>query len=127
MLIKQPNGKICICSYDGTVEKMNLTEDEYIAYCVELAKEESKKNLDSIQNFGKLIEKQKVTEEQLKEMGSDKSLSELLKFVPRKPLNTQYIPVNFETQGTCPNCGKIVADGMGGTDKKCSCGQILLW
>lgn len=127
MLIKQPNGKVCLCSYDGTVEKMNLTEDEYIAYCIELAKEESKKNLDSIQNFGKLIEKQKVTEEQLKEMGSDKSLSELLKFVPRKPLNTQYIPVNFETQGTCPSCGKFVANGMGGTDKKCSCGQILLW
>ena len=127
MLIKQPNGKICVCSYDGTVEKMNLTEDEYIAYCIELAKEESKNNLDSIQNFGKLIEKQKVTEEQLKEMGSNKQLSELLKFVPRKPLNTQYITVNFETQGICPNCGKIVVNGMGGTDKKCSCGQILLW
>lgn len=127
MLIKQPNGKICVCSYDGTVEKMNLTEDEYVEYCIELAKEESKKNLDSIQNFGKLIEKQKVTEEQLKEMGSDKPLSELLKFVPRNPLNTQYIPVNFETQGICPNCGKFVVNGMGGTDKKCSCGQILLW
>lgn len=128
MLIKQPNGKICVCSCDGTVEKMNLTEDEYIAYCIELAKEESKKNLDSIQNFGKLIEKQKVKDRQLKEMGSDKTLAELLKFVPRKPLQTKYISVNFETQGICPSCGNIVVDGMGGTDKTCKkCGQILSW
>lgn len=127
MLIRQPNGKICICSWDGTVEMMNLTEDGYTAYCIELAKEEIKKNLDGILDFGRLIAKQKVTEEQLREMGSDKSLSELLKFVPRKPLNTKYIPVNFATQGTCPNCGKFVANGMGCTDKKCSCGQILLW
>ncbi len=43
MLIRQPNGKICICSWDGTVERMNLTEDEYTAYCIGLAKEEIKK------------------------------------------------------------------------------------
>lgn len=99
MLIRQPNGKICICSWDGTVEMMNLTEDEYIAYCIGLAKEEIKKNLDSILNFGRLVAKQKVTDEQLKEMGSDKPLSELVKFVPRKPLNIQFVPINFETQG----------------------------
>lgn len=127
MLIKQPNGKLCICSYDGTVERMNLTEDEYTDYFLELAKEESKKNLLDVQHFGKLIEKQKVTDEQLKEMGSNQTLSELLKFVPRSPLHTQYIPINFETQGTCPNCGAFVVNGIGGTDKKCKCGQILRW
>lgn len=126
MLIRQPNGKLCICDWNGKIEKMNLTEEDYIEYCKNKARE-FVSNQDNIKNFGELVKLENISDEQLKEMGSDKPLSELLKFVPRNPLNTQYIPVNFETQGTCPNCGKIVVNGMGGTDKKCDCGQILLW
>ena len=127
MLIRQPNGKICICSWDGTVERMNLTEDEYTAYCIGLAKEEIKKNLDGILDFGRLVAKQKVTDGQLKEMGSGKPLSELIKFAPRKPLNTQYVPINFEIQGICPHCGEVVIKRMGKTNEKCKCGQFLKW
>lgn len=127
MLIRQPNGKLCMCDWTWKIEKMNLTEQDYIDYCTRKAKEYVM-NTKNIKNFGELIEFQKVSDEQLREMGSDKTLSELLKFVPRKPLNTQYIQVNFETQGTCPSCGNIVVNGMGGTNKECKkCGQILNW
>lgn len=127
MLIRQPNGKLCMCDWTGKIEKMNLTEQDYIDYCTRKAKEYVM-NTKNIKNFGELIEFQKVSDEQLREMGSDKTLAELLKFVPRKPLQTKYISVNFETQGICPSCGNIVVDGMGGTDKTCKkCGQILSW
>ena len=116
-----------MCDWTWKIEKMNLTEQDYIDYCTRKAKEYVM-NTKNIKNFGELIEFQKVSDEQLREMGSDKTLSELLKFVPRKPLNTQYIQVNFETQGTCPSCGNIVVNGMGGTNKECKkCGQILNW
>lgn len=127
MLIRQPNGKICMCDWTGKIERMNLTEDDYVEYCAAKAREYIN-NPDNIEHFGKLIERQKVTDEELKEMGSEKTLEELLKFVPRKPLHMQYISVNFETQGRCPSCGGVVVDGMGGTDDKCGrCNQLLSW
>lgn len=127
MIVKQPNGKLCLMSWDGSVEKMNMTEDEYVQYCIEKAREEAKNNLKDIKNFRELIEHQKVTDEQLKQMGSDRTLFELLKFVPRKPLQQQYISCNFETQGKCPSCQAWVANGIGGKIEKCKCGQILDW
>ena len=30
MLVRQPNGKLCLCDWTGEVEQMNLTEDDYI-------------------------------------------------------------------------------------------------
>lgn len=116
-----------MCDWTGKIEKINLTEEDYIDYCTDKARE-FVSNQENIKNFGELIKFEKVSDEQLKEMGSDKTLSELLKFVPRKPLDTLYIPINFETQGICPSCGKFVVNGMGGADKSCkNCGQILSW
>lgn len=127
MLVRQPNGKICICDWNGKVEKMNLTEEEYVEYCANKARE-FVSNTDNIYNFGELIKQQNVSDEELREMGSDKTFEELLKFVPLKPVSTQYIPMNFETQGKCPSCGTWVRNGMGGTDEKCSeCNQMLKW
>lgn len=127
MIIRQPNGKLCICDWIGKIESMNLTEDDYVEYCAVKAREYIK-NPDNIEHFGKLIKHKKVTDEELKEMGSERTLEELLKFVPQKPLHTQYISVNFETQGRCPSCGSFVVDGIGHTDKKCStCNQLLEW
>lgn len=45
-----------------------------------------------------------------------------------KPLNQEYISVNFETQGKCPNCGERVVDGYSRIDKICpNCGAKLKW
>ena len=127
MLVRQPNGKICICDWNGKIEQMNLTEDDYVEYCANKAREYVS-NTDNIKNFGELIKMQNVSDKELKEMGSEKSFEELIKFVPLVPVHTQYIPINFETQGQCPNCGAIVVDGMGGTDEKCpQCNQMLKW
>ena len=47
---------------------------------------------------------------------------------PVEPLGVQWISVNFESQGTCPNCGKIVVDGYQRTDHNCpNCGIELIW
>lgn len=127
MLIRQPNGNICICDWNGEIEQMNLSEDEYVEYCADKARE-FVKNPDNIKNFGELIKLKNVSDEQLKEMGSDKTFAELIKFVPCKPIRPQYISVNFETQGLCPSCGAFVVNGMGGTDEKCKkCGQVIMW
>jgi hypothetical protein len=127
MLIRQPNGKLCMCNWNGEIEKMNLTEEDYITYCTNKARE-FVYNQDNIKNLGELIKAKSVSDEQLKEMGSDKTFAELIKFVPCAPIRPKYIPVNFETQAICPSCGGIVVDGMGGTDKKCKkCGQLIKW
>lgn len=132
MIFRQPNGKLCMCSYNGKVQINNMTEGDYVEYCTNEARKFIN-NPDNILNFGKLIEtsiefRTHISDEQLKEMGSDKTFLELMKFVPRKPINKQYVPVNFETQGKCPNCGGFVVNGMGGMDQQCKkCGQILKW
>ena len=47
---------------------------------------------------------------------------------PVKPLGVQWISVNFESQGTCPNCGELVVDGYQRTDHNCpNCGIELIW
>lgn len=127
MIVRQPNGKLCLCDWTGKIEQMNLTEDEYIGLCANKAREFIN-DKDNIKNFGELIKMKNVSNEQLKEMGSDKTFEELIKFVPCKPLNSQYIPINFETQGKCPSCGAFVVNGMQKTDKQCKkCGQMIEW
>ena len=127
MLVRQPNGKLCLCDWTGEVEQMNLTEDDYIEFCANKARE-FVSNKDNIKNFGELIKMKNVSDSQLKEMGSDKKFSELIKFIPCAPVKQQYIPVNFETQTLCPSCAAIVVNGMGGTDNKCkNCGQMIKW
>jgi len=54
MLIKQPNGKLCICDWNGEIEQMNLTEEGYVEYCANKARD-FVKNSDNIKNFGELI------------------------------------------------------------------------
>ena len=47
---------------------------------------------------------------------------------PVKPLGVQWIGVNFESQGICPNCGNLVVDGYQRTDHNCpNCGIELIW
>lgn len=47
---------------------------------------------------------------------------------PVKPLNIQWVSVNMESQGICPNCGKIVVDGYSRIDRTCPlCGIELIW
>ena len=47
---------------------------------------------------------------------------------PVEPLNIQWVSVNMESQGTCPNCGELVVDGYSRTDRTCPvCGIKLMW
>ena len=47
---------------------------------------------------------------------------------PVEPLGVQWVSVNFESQGTCPNCGELVVDGYQRTDHNCpNCGIELIW
>ena len=47
---------------------------------------------------------------------------------PVEPLNIEWVSVNMESQGTCPNCGELVVDGYSRTDRTCPvCGIKLIW
>ena len=47
---------------------------------------------------------------------------------PVEPLNIQWVSVNMESQGTCPNCGELVVDGYSRIDRTCPvCGIKLMW
>lgn len=133
-LIKQPNGKYCSADYRGEVEFFNYTEQDIIDMYIEKAKEDIRK----AEHFGVLIEKiengdrcrvqRNIFDKELKSMGFDKPYNELVKFVPRRPINQTYVSCDFATYGKCPNCGGSVQDGMGSKDEKCrSCEQLLKW
>lgn len=133
-LIKQPNGKYCSADYQGRVKFFNYTEQDVINMYIEKAKEDMK----NAEHYGKLIEgiengdncrvQRNIRDNDLKSMGFDKPYNELVKFVPRRPINQTYVSCDFATYGKCPNCGESVRDGMGGKDEKCrSCGQLLKW
>ena len=132
-LIKQPNEKYCIVNYSGDVVHYNLTKQDIINMYIE----DAKACIGAAKHYGKIIEETvnvyngqtcDIPDDMLEKMGFDKSYDELVKFVPRKPINTQYAPCDFTTYGRCHNCGKSVQDGMGGRDDKCrNCGQLLKW
>lgn len=132
-LIKQPNGKYCKVDYRGKLSFFNYTEQDIIDMYIKQAKED----MENAEHFGKIIEnieygdrcsvERTISDEHLESMGFDKTYDELVKFVPRKPLHQNYAPCDFATYGKCPNCGESVRDGMGHTDEKCKCGQILKW
>lgn len=132
-LIKQPNEKYCIVDYAGEVRRYNLTEQDIINMYIE----DAKACIGAAEHYGKIIKETvnvyngqtyDIDDDVLKEMGFDKPYKELVKFIPRKPINTQYAPCDFATYGKCPNCGGSVQDGMGHRDEKCSkCCQLLKW
>lgn len=124
-LIKQPNDKYCVIDYTGDVRHYNLTEQDIINMYIK----DAKASIGTAGHYGNIIkENNHIEDDILKDMGFDKTYNELLKFVPRKPLYQKYISCDFATYGDCPSCGKIVSDGIGGTDKKCRhCGQVLKW
>lgn len=133
-LIKQPNEKYCVIDYAGDVRHYNLTEQDIINMYIE----DAKAYVGTAEHYSNIIKKtvsygyeetlNKISDDVLNEMGFDKTYDELLKFVPRKVVNTSYYGRDCTTYGKCPNCGSSVQDGMGGTDKQCrNCGQILKW
>lgn len=130
-LIKQPNGKYCIVRYGGDVFKYNLTEEDIINMYIE----DAKAHIGAYKHYGELIKEtigyenslNKISNEVLKSMGFDRTYDELVKFIPRQPLNKAYVPCDFTTYAECPNCGIIVQDGIGHKDEKCKCGQLLKW
>lgn len=132
-LIKQPNGKYCIIN-SSDISHYNLTEQDIINMYIE----DAKACIGAAEHYGKIIAKTvsyicpqvvyPISNDVLKEMGFDKSYNELVKFVPRKPIDTHYASCDFTTYGKCPNCGESVQDGIGFTEGKCrSCGQLLEW
>lgn len=125
MLIKQPNGKYCIAySFDNQPITINLTAQDIINMYIDQANAA----MINAEPFGKLVAIRKVSDEELKEMGSDKTYDELIKYVPLRPKNTRYASCDFATYGECPSCGDRVQDGIGLTHEKCSkCGQLLKW
>ena len=133
MLIRQPNGKYCEITYSNELKFVNYTEQDIIDLYIKKAKQD----MENAECFGKIIEcaerryfgsvTRYISDEQLKDMGFDKPYKELIKFIPCEPLHTSYAPCDFATYGECPNCGATVRDGMGYTDEKCKCGQLLKW
>lgn len=66
--------------------------------------------------------------EKLKEAGYTRPYSEMVKYIPRKPLHQQYAECNFATYGKCPACGETVQNGIGIKEEKCpNCEQALDW
>ena len=124
-LIKQPNEKYCVVDYAGEVRHYNLTEQDIINMYIK----DAKAYIGTAEHYGEIIAKtNEVPDDVLKEMGFDRPYNELVKFVPRKPINQTYASCDFTTYGKCPNCGANVMDGIGGKDEKCRhCGQILKW
>jgi hypothetical protein len=132
-LIKQPNEKYCIINYSGDVVRYNLTEQDIINMYID----EAKDRIENSEHFGNIIAKtvkeysgkaDSISDNVLKEMGFDKSYDELIKFIPRKPIDTSYAPCDFTTYGKCPNCGERVENCMGHFEEKCrNCGQLLKW
>ena len=124
MLVRQPNGLFCRCDWNGDNKEINLNEHDVINMYIEQAK----KDMSLASSFMVLVERNWITDDELKEMESRKTLSELMRYVPLKPLNTSYNGRDFTTYGHCPSCNKLVQDGWGCTDEKCdACGQLLKW
>ncbi len=132
-LIKQPNGKFCSMEYNGKMRFVNYTEEDVINMYIEQAKKDMKNAERCEVIIERLVSHDKhnggmVDKDQLASMGFDRPYSELVKYIPRKPLSQHYVGHDCTTYGKCPNCGKGVQDGIGHKDKKCGyCSQLLKW
>ena len=124
MLIKQPNGMFCSCNWDGSNKETNLTEQDVIDMYIEKAIAD----MNLAGSVMVLVERDGITHKELKEMGSEKTLQELKRYIPLMPTHKHYVGHDFTTYGSCPSCGTTVQDGWGYTEEKCSsCGQVLKW
>ena len=128
-IYKQPNGKFCECSL-GKILRYNLSEEDIIERIINEAKEVIKK----AEPYGNIIAELSKNERfvsidnrVLRKMGFTENYQELVKYVPREPINPNYVGHEFTTYANCPNCKKIVQNGMGFKQEKCKCGQILKW
>lgn len=128
MVIKQPNGNYCYFGYNGRMIK-NLSEIDYLLLRAKEAKDAAKKELDNCSNSpADLIKYIKVSDEDLKAMGYEKTYDEMLKYIPKRVTNSSYYGRDCTTYGRCPTCDAPVQNGMGGTDKVCrKCNQVLEW
>jgi hypothetical protein len=128
---KQPNGLYCYFSYNG-IEGFDLTEEDIKRIYVEEAEIEADEAIKKAKNFGVIIEEllhrdTKCADEWLKQIGFTEPYETLIKYVPRKPTNQQYVGCDFTTYGKCPSCGERVQNCMGNGQEKCKCGQRLKW
>ena len=128
MVIKQPNGNYCYFGYNGKMIK-NLSEIDYLLLRAKEAKDAAKEELNNCSNSpADLIKHIKVSDEDLKAMGYEKTYDEMLKYIPKRVTNSSYYGRDCATYGSCPTCGEPVQNGMGGTDKVCrKCNQVLEW
>ena len=128
MVIKQPNGNYCYFGYNGKVIK-NLSEVDYLLLKAKEAKNIAKEELENCSSSpAELIKYHKVSDEDLKAMGYEKTYNEMLKYIPKRVTNSSYYGRDCTTYGRCPTCDAPVQNGMGGTDKVCrQCNQVLEW
>lgn len=127
-LMKQPNGRYCVVDYAGEIRHYNLTEQDIINLYIS----DAKAYIGTAKHYGEIIASTSksggVSDETLQEMGFDKPYNELVKFIPRKPLDQYYSGPSFTTYGKCPSCGDTVENCMGYFEEKCrNCGQMLKW
>jgi hypothetical protein len=126
-LIKQPNGKYCSINWNEDFVFYNYTEEEVVQRYIN----EAKRDMDKAKHYGNIIDSfirgNRYSGEILKELGFEQSFEELAKYIPRKPLDQSYAGCDFCTYAKCPACGGMVQDGLGHTDEKCKCGQLLKW
>ena len=90
MVIKQPNGNYCYFGYNGKMIK-NLSEIDYLLLRAKEAKDAAKEELDNCSNSpADLIKYIKVSDEDLKAMGYEKTYDEMLKYIPKRVTNSSY-------------------------------------
>jgi hypothetical protein len=124
---KQPNGKYCYFSYNG-IGGFNLTESDI----KEIYVSEAEEDIKNAENFGGIIKEllnksNESSDDFLKLIGFNEPYKELVKYVPRRPVDSHYVSCDFTTYAKCPNCNKTVQDGIGFKEEKCGCGQMLKW
>lgn len=126
MIILQPNGKYCY--YNGKDKKINLSKDDVLKIYFENAKKSLDSDIENAETVIYLIKYNLITEKELKEIGENKPLAEIKKFIPQRVVNDSFCGRDCTTYAKCPTCGASVQNGYGGIDKRCpKCSQVLVW
>jgi hypothetical protein len=132
-LYKQPNGKYCFLNAWSNKLDSNLSEEDVVDRFVDEAKDFAKEVIKRALSYPNIIADinpkyhglPSMLDAQLADMGFDKSYKELIKHIPREPIDKEYH--DFTTYGRCPCCGKRVSICMDRGIKSCECGQKLKW